>query len=250
MGIQKLVDQYKKKPSSYLKNKIVVETSPLITFIIGKIHKPSTPLFDYDDLFNIGAIGLLQSLDSYSTDKDVKFNTFAYYRIRGSIIDYIRSVDELSRSNRSRYGAAKNAISILEQRLNRAPDNKEVAAEIGMELKDYQKLLVTVQQRSAVSLDMKIYGSENSSFGESLEDNMYALPDYDLLKNEQIEQLTCAIKRLPEREQLILALYYFEEFNLKEIASEVGLSEARISQILSKTINTLRTILIDQEIAA
>lgn len=243
MGLQKLVDSYKKNPSSYLKNRIIIEAIPLIRSIVSKVNKPSTPLFDYDDLFNVGAAGLLQSLDSYSATKEVKFNTFAYYRIRGSIIDYIRSIDELSRTNRSRYGAAQKAVAELEQRLGRIPENEEVAKEIGLDIKDYEQLLITVQQRVALSLDMDIYGSDSITFGASLEETMYGMPDQELLQEEESMQLKEAIRNLKEREQLILAMYYFEDYNLREIAEHFELSEARISQIIGKLLLTLKSIL-------
>ena len=243
MGLQKLVDAYKANPTSTLKNRIIIEATPLIRSIVGKINKPSTPLFDHDDLFNIGAAGLLQSLDSYSADKEVKFNTFAYYRIRGSIIDYIRSIDELSRTSRSRYAAAQKAIAELEQRLGRIPKNEEVAKEIDIPLKDYEKLLVTVQQRVSLSLDMSVNGSDITSYGESIPETMYGMPDHNLLQEEQAFLLASAIKTLKEREQLILALYYFEEYNLHEIASELELSEARISQIIGKVLISLKSVL-------
>ncbi len=240
MDLQSLVLEYKTNPTSSLKNLIVKESIPLIKSIVGKVSCPNSPLCDKDDLINIGATGLLQALDNYTLDKDVKFNTFAYYRIRGSIIDYLRSIDELSRTNRARYGSAQETISYLQQKLGRTPLDHEVAKEMDLSLNDYQKLLSKVQQRVALSLDVcHSSDSENSLLGR-IEDVNFGLPDQSIINEEDSQQLKQAVKSLSEREQIILALYYYEECTLKEIAESLSLSEARISQIIGKMLLTLK----------
>lgn len=243
MELQELVSTYKIDPCSNLKNQIVQESLPLIKSIVGKINHPENPLCDRNDLINIGSIGLLQALENYTLGKEVQFNTFAYYRIRGNIIDYLRSIDELSRTNRSRYGAAQEAISSLQQRLGRMPHNHEVAKEIDLDIKDYEKLLSSVQQRVALSLDMDTSDESDNSLVSRIEDQNFELPDQDILNNENAEQLRFSIKQLSEREQLILALYYYKDYNLKEIANALDLSEARISQIIGKMLITLKASL-------
>lgn len=240
MDLQTLISEYKTNPTSSLKNLIVKESIPLIKSIVGKVNTPNSPLCDRDDLINIGATGLLQALDSYTLDKEVKFNTFAYYRIRGSIIDYLRSVDELSRTNRARYGSAQETISSLQQKLGRTPLDHEVADEMGLELNDYHKLLSKVQQRVALSLDTSVGSDSESSLSERIEDLNFELPDQSIINEEDAQQLKRAIKSLTEREQIILALYYYEECTLKEIAESLNLSEARISQIIGKMLITLK----------
>lgn len=240
MDLQALVSEYKTNPTFSLKNLIVKESIPLVKSIVGKINSPNSPLCGKDDLINIGATGLLQALDNYTLDKEVKFNTFAYYRIRGSIIDYLRSVDELSRTNRARYGSAQETICYLQQKLGRNPLDHEVAEEMGLELNDYFKLLSKVQQRAALSLDISVNTDSESSLSERIEDLNFELPDQSLINEEDAQQLKSAIKSLPEREQIILALYYYEECTLKEIAESLSLSEARISQIIGKMLVTLK----------
>lgn len=241
MDLQELVSAYKQKPNSLLKDKIIREATPLIKSIVGKINLPNTPLSDKEDLINIGSIGLLQALESYTLGKDVKFNTFAYYRIRGSIIDYLRSIDELSRTNRSRYGAAQGAMQCLQQRLGRSPLDHEVAKEIELNLYDYRKLLSDVQQRVALSIDMNVNGESTTTLSEIIEEQNYGLPDQEIIKEEQSEQIELTIQNLPERQRMILALYYYEECTLKEIAEVLNLSEARISQIIGKMLLTLKS---------
>ena len=243
MDLQKLVTEYKKNPTAKLKKSIVTESIPLIKSIVGNISVPNSPLCDREDLINIGATGLLQALDNYTADKDVKFNTFAYYRIRGSVIDYLRSIDELSRTNRARYGAAQEAISSLQQTLGRTPLDHEVASEMDMDLSDYEKLLSNVQQRVALSLDSNTNSDSDNSLSNRIEDLSFELPDQGMINEENSEQLKHAIKSLSEREQIILALYYYEEYTLREIAETLGLSEARISQLIGKMLITLKSSL-------
>lgn len=243
MDLQNLVSEYKANPTSSLKNLIVKESIPLVKSIVGKVNSPNSPLCDRDDLINIGATGLLQALDNYTLDKEVKFNTFAYYRIRGSIIDYLRSVDELSRTNRARYGSAQETTSYLQQKLGRNPLDHEVAEEMGLELNDYHKLLSKVQQRVALSLDVSVNSNSESSLSERIEDLNFELPDQSIINEEDTQELKRAIKSLTEREQVILALYYYEECTLREIAESLSLSEARISQIIGKILVTLKATL-------
>lgn len=243
MNLQELVCAYKSEPSSLLKEHILNESILLVKSIVSKIKSPQTPLWDKEDLINIGAIGLLQALESYSLGKDVQFNTFAYYRIRGNIIDYLRSIDELSRTNRSKYGAAQQAINDLQQRLGRFPHDYEVATEIGMTVKDYNKLLSRVQQRVALSLDMDSHSGSDNALMNRIENNNLDLPDQEMLDLENSQQLKNAIQKLSERERIILALYYYEEYTLKEIAETLSLSEARISQIIGKLLLTLKSSL-------
>ena len=243
MDLQNLVSEYKANPTSSLKNHIVKESIPLIKSIVGKVNSPNSPLCGKDDLINIGATGLLQALDNYTLDKEVKFNTFAYYRIRGSIIDYLRSVDELSRTNRARYGSAQETTCYLQQKLGRNPLDHEVAEEMELELNDYHKLLSKVQQRVALSLDVSISSDSESSLSERIEDLNFELPDQTMINEEDAQQLKRAIKSLTEREQIILALYYYEECTLREIAESLSLSEARISQIIGKMLVTLKATL-------
>ncbi len=243
MDLQNLVIEYKTNPTSRLKKLIVTESIPLIKSIVGKINIPNTPLCGREDLINIGATGLLQALDNYTIDKEVKFNTFAYYRIRGSVIDYLRSIDELSRTNRVRYGAAQETISQLQQTLGRTPLDHEVAKEMDLDLHDYEKLLSNVQQRVALSLDSSMNSDSDNSLSDKIEDQNFELPDQGLINEENSAQLAQAIKSLSEREQVILALYYDEECTLKEIAETLSLSEARISQIIGKMLLTLKMTL-------
>lgn len=249
--LQELVDLYCEEATSGLRLAIITKAMPLLKSIIGKIPSPDNSLTQYEDLENTGIMGLLQALNKYDASRGVQFTTFAYYRIRGNIVDYLRSVDELPRNDRSNYGKARRAINNLQQKLNRQPNDEEVAKELEMPLDKYRKLLRNVQRRAILSIDAPAYRDENeSSLGMFLEDENVERPDAQLDRQSVSEQLQTAIEKLGERDQLILALYYYEDLTLKEIAILLGLTEARISQIVGKLLLQLRNTLSETEIVS
>lgn len=249
-SLQELVDLYCTHGAEGLRNAIISKAIPLVRSIIGKINRPDQPLSQLEDLESAGISGLIQALDTYDSSRNIQFNTFAYYRIRGSIIDYLRKIDQLPRKQRKNYGQVQEAIDKLSQLLGRTPTDEEVASELEMDLADYNQLLSNVQQRNALSLDSKF--SEDDSSGSSFYD-VHAdpdadTPDKDLEKKEKVEILQQKIGRLKERERLILTLYYYEDMTMSEIALLLELTEARISQIIGKLLIQLKSELGKEEV--
>ena len=244
LTLQELVNTYCEDPTMAIKNAIITKSIPLVRSIVGKISKPDTPLSQFEDLESAGMMGLIQALDNYSRDHDVQFNTFAYYRIRGNIVDYLRKIDQVPRLQRAAYGKAQTTIEVLMQKLGRIPNDEEVSKEMGITLEEYGSLLANVQQRSVLSLNDYKYGEEDGvQNSEFIQDNETESPDAELERQTMRSKLEREIKKLKEREQLILALYYFEDLTLKEIAAVLGLTEARISQILGKLLLQLKVTL-------
>lgn len=240
-SLQELVEVYCEEPAQGLRHAIITEAMPLLKSIIGKIPRPDNALAQYEDLESAGIMGLLQALDKYDDSQNIKFNTFAYYRIRGNIIDYLRSIDQLPRTDRTNYGKAQQAMQSLQQKLGRKPTDEEVADELDMSIKKYQKLLSNVQQRAVLSIDNSAYGENHAgAIGMFIEDKNIEQPDAKLDRNSVSNQLQSAIEELDERNRLILALYYYEDLTLNEIAVLLGLSEARISQIVGKLLLQLK----------
>lgn len=244
LSLQELVNTYCDEPTMALKNAIITKSVPLVRSIVGKVSKPDTPLSQFEDLESAGMMGLIQALDNYSRTHEVQFNTFAYYRIRGNIVDYLRKIDQVPRLQRAAYGKAQTTIEQLMQKLGRVPNDDEVSKEMGITIEEYGDLLSNVQQRSVLSLNDYRYGEEdgvqNSEYIQDLETES---PDAELERQTMRSKLEREIKKLKEREQLILALYYFEDLTLKEIAAVLGLTEARISQILGKLLLQLKASL-------
>lgn len=246
LTLQELVKAYIDEPVMSLRNAIITKSMPLVRSIVGKINKPDTPLSQYEDLESAGILGLLQALDNYSLEHEVQFNTFAYYRIRGNIVDYLRKIDEVPRLQRSAFGKAQSIIDDLMQKLGRIPEDEEVAEAMEMSIEDYRKLLTTVQQRSALSLNDNKYDDSSSTEhnADFIEDKNIEAPDRNIERETTKKKLEKSIRSLKEREQLILSLYYFEDLTLKEIAAVLSLTEARISQILGKLLIQLRVAMI------
>jgi RNA polymerase sigma factor FliA len=241
MSLQNLVDAWCDEPTMALKNAIMTKSIPLVRSIVGKISKPDTPLSQFEDLESAGMMGLIQALDHYSKENGVQFNTFAYYRIRGNIVDYLRKIDQVPRLQRAAYGKAQSTIEHLMQKYGRIPNDEEVAVHMEISLDDYHDILSNVQQRSVLSLNDFKYGEEDGmQNSEFIADTETESPDAELERQSMRSKLEKEIKKLKEREQLILALYYFEDLTLKEIATVLGLTEARISQILGKLLLQLK----------
>ncbi|MCP9291878.1 MULTISPECIES: sigma-70 family RNA polymerase sigma factor [Gracilimonas] len=239
-SLQELVEIYCTNPADGIRNSIISKSTPLIRSIIGKINRPDQPLAHREDLESAGVIGLLQALDSYDCERNIQFNTFAYYRIRGSIVDYLRSIDQLPRKQRKNYGQVQEVIQRMSQVLGREPSDEEIANELEMDMDDYYKLLSNVQQRNVLSLDTPAYDENSGSFYEFHEDPNSETPDTNLEKKERTEALQKKIGQLKERDRLILMLYYYEDMTMSEIALLLELTEARISQIVGKLLIQLK----------
>jgi RNA polymerase sigma factor for flagellar operon FliA len=212
---------------------------PLVRSLIGKLNVPNHVLAAHEDLESVGIVGLLQALDNYDPSK-ARFATHAYRRIRGSIIDYLRSIDVLSRGKRKKIGAVKDAMATLRQMLGREPSDEDVADFVGISLDAYHTLLRDAQCRFSLSL--------SSPIGEDEQTMLDVLPNDDAKEGfERFEKASTQsrleelIQALPERQQTILGLYYLEDLTLREVGEVLDLSGARISQLLGKIQLTLRS---------
>lgn len=246
--LQEMAELYCQKPTDGLRNAIISKSMPLIRSIIGKINIPDQPLTQQEDIESAGISGLIQAMDSYDCERNIKFNTFVYYRIRGNIVDYLRKIDQLPRNKRKSYGEVKRIIGNLSQKLGRMPSDEEVAEELEMDLEDYRKLLSNVQTRNALSLDNSLTNDESSSFYEVHADPDVEMPDQNLVNKERAEILKEKIGQLNDRNRMILTLYYYEDMTMHEVARLLELSEARISQIIGKLLIQLKEDLAGEKI--
>lgn len=247
-SLQELAELYCKNPTSGLRNAIISKSMPLIRSILGKINSPDQPLTQNEDLESAGISGLIQAMDTYDCERNIQFNTYVYYRIRGNIIDYLRRIDKLPRKQRKNYGQVKQIIERKSQQLGREPTDAEVANELDMEIEDYRQLLSNVQQRNALSLDNSFNNDDSNSFYEMHANPSVEAPDRNLEKKEMEQTLKNKIGELNERDRLILTLYYFEDMTMNEVALLLELSEARISQIVGKLLIQLREELVEEEL--
>jgi len=216
---------------------------PLVKRIAGRLALSLPPHVDEDDIIGYGVFGLLDALDRFESNRGLKFETYATIRIRGAMIDGLRTMDWVPHSARQKVKRVQDMFTELEYRLGRAATAEEVANSLSVNVQEIEGVLAQAQTLSLISFDEMNTDREGESAGSPL--NILTDPDaqeaYQAIeKEEQKEMLVQAIEKLPEKEKLVVALYYQEELTLKEIAAVLKLSESRISQLHSQAIARLR----------
>jgi RNA polymerase sigma factor FliA len=219
----------------------------LLDRYLGLVHHVAreigarTPAVELDELVSAGTLGLVRALDSFDLSRGLAFSTYAVRRIRGSILDELRSRDWTPRSVRAKGRKLQAAVSVLQGRLGRAPEPKEVAAALDIDLETYWQWRNAVDGNVLVSLDgVTSPGNGTLTLEETLEDDDAPTPGRELDEEDQVRQLRAAIGRLPERERTVLALYYYEELNLRQIAEMLHVTESRVSQIRTQALRRMR----------
>lgn len=218
------------------KNSIIEQYYPLVRRQAFSLKVKLPAGVDVDDLIQAGVEGLLSCVDRFDADSGVAFSTYAHQRIRGAMIDELRSRDWLPRSVRRSGRELEQTIRRLEQQLGRVPEEREIAAELGMELTDYHQLLLDTNNGLVLSYDEVVTDSPNAETN----DDEDAEPEAQLGAAELKALLVQAIDSLPEREKLVMTLYYQEELNLKEIGAVLDVTESRVSQLHSQAIKRIR----------
>lgn len=223
------------------RNAMIRQYQPLVRRLAHHMMVKLPANVQVDDLIQVGLIGLSEALTRYEATQGVQFETFATQRIRGAMLDELRSNDWMSRGSRKSQKEIEEALRRLEHQLGRTPLESEIAAALGLSLADYQALLGKVRGTQLVYLEDMARGAEDEdSFldrhvGDSEADPMHMLRDQRLR-----QALVAAIKSLPEREQFIMSMYYEKDMNLKEIAAVLEVTESRICQLHSQSIARLR----------
>jgi len=228
-----------KNGTSY-RDQLITEYLPYVKRIVHRIavHLPST--IDIDDLMNVGVIGLIQAVDRYDPGRDNKFMTYAVFRIKGAVLSELRSRDFLSRSNRRKIRDLETACLKLEQKLGREVDDEEVAKDLGIGV---EKVYKTKQMSSISFISFEELGFSSRNEKEKLL-NYLVDNDDDALTLTRLKELkeavARAIEQLPEKEKLVISLYYLEELTMKEAGKVLDITESRVSQIHSQAILRLR----------
>ncbi len=221
-------------------NAMLRQYSPLVRRLAHQMMAKLPANVEVDDLIQVGMIGLADALSRFDPAQGVQIETFATQRIRGAMLDELRGADWLSRGTRKQQRDIEKAVHRLEQRLGRAPHESEIAAEMGLSLDDYQDMLGKVRGTQLIYLeDMSGDEGDHDFLDRHVADNG-SDPQHLLQDDRMRHALVDAIKKLPEREQLVMSLYYEEDMNLKEIAAVLGVTESRVCQLHSQSIARLR----------
>ena len=214
---------------------------PMVRRVASQMIAKLPANVDIDDLIQAGMIGLFDAMTRYEADQGAQFETFAMQRVRGAMLDELRGSDWLPRSIRKNQRTIEGAIHRLEQRLRRAPSETEIAAELGLSISAYQTMLGDARGAQLVYIDELGQGDSGEGFLERHHPSTQVEP-LDALRDSRFKKaLAAAIDDLPEREKMVMGMYYEREMNLKEIGAVLGVTESRISQLHSQAVARLRT---------
>ncbi len=222
---------------------LLMEHLPTVRYLARRIHERLPQHVELEDLVSAGVVGLIDAFSKFDHNKKVQFKSYAQFRIRGAILDSLRTLDWSPRELRRKGRAVEEAIRLVTQRVGRAPSEQEIAAEMELSLGEYQALLGDLKGLEIGSLHMERSedsGDEELAYipGSPEED-----PLFRCLKGEMKQRLADAIDELPEKERMVLTLYYYEELTMKEIGLTLGVVESRVSQIHSSAVLRLRVAL-------
>ncbi len=237
--------RYKASGDERARERLVVAYAPLVKYVAGRMSSGLPAHVEESDLISYGLTGLISAIERFDLSREIKFETYAITRIRGAIIDELRTLDWVPRSVRARARDIERANMKLEARFQRAPTDEEMAAELGMSTSEFQDALLQISHSTIVALDELWNVSDASGDQVSLLDT---LPDRDapdpqavVDQGEQRDRIADAIAALPEREKLVIALYYYENLTLREIGEVLGVTESRVSQLHTKAVLRLRS---------
>jgi RNA polymerase sigma factor for flagellar operon FliA len=241
--VQGLWREFKASGDQRVRDRLILTYAPLVKFVAGRVGSGLPSHVDDEDLISYGLLGLIRAIERYDMSREVKFETYAIPRIRGAIIDELRAMDWVPRSVRGRARDIERAIAELEARLGRAPSDEEIAQRLGLSEEELDESLGEISRTSIVALD-ELWsvsgGGDQVALIDTIEDTQVPSPQAALADTELREAIGEALARLPEREKLVVTLYYYEELTLREIGEVLGVTESRVSQLHTKAILRLK----------
>ncbi|MFW7381827.1 MAG: FliA/WhiG family RNA polymerase sigma factor [Oligoflexus sp.] len=242
-GLVKRYKQDTKGVDGKLRDQLIMDYAPLIRFVAQRIAARLPSNIDIDDLISAGVIGLMDAIEKYDPSRDNKFKTYAEFRIRGAILDELRSQDWVPRSVRDKAKKIEKTYAELEQKFGRAVSDQELSAALGVDLEEYYDMVAKVKAVTLLSID-ELSGpnqQDRKSLLECLE-NVGSKNPFTQLKSKGVRELLIKnIEELPEKQKLVLSLYYYEDLNLKEIGRILEVTESRVSQLHTQAVEKLRT---------
>lgn len=241
---------YKLEGDPKARDRLILTYAPLVKYVAGRMGTNFPSHVDESDLISYGLLGLIGALERFEPERNIKFETYAITRIKGSILDELRSLDWVPRSVRSMARRIEKCSAALENKLQRAPTDEEMAIDMGLSMQEFQEALTKISSSAIVALEelwtISSTGTESVALIDTIEDRQSKNPAEVVDINEVKERLSSAISKLPEREKIVIALYYYEGLTLREIGDVLGVTESRISQLHTKAILRLKGRLKDQ----
>jgi len=243
--LRELWKRFKIDGDESVRDRLVLAYSPLVKYVAGRTAAGLPPHVEEADLVSYGLGGLMSAIDRFDLSREIKFETYAIMRIKGAIIDELRSLDWVPRSVRARAREVEKAISKLEHLLHRQPTDEEIAQEMGITVEELNDSLLAISHSSIVALDELWSVSDSSgdqvSLMDTIEDPGAPDPARALDLGDLKDRIADSIAKLPEREKLVIALYYYENLTLREIGEVLGVTESRVSQMHTKAVLRLRS---------
>jgi RNA polymerase sigma factor for flagellar operon FliA len=252
--VQSLWLEYQRSRDQGIRDRLILTYAPLVKYVAGRLGSGLPAHVDEGDLVSYGLLGLIGAIERFDPTRDIKFETYAISRIKGAIIDELRALDWVPRSVRARAREIERAIAELESKAGRAPTDEEIAGKIGITVEELEDSLTEISRSSIAALDelwtVSGEGGDQVSLLDTIEDTEGPNPQEALAQTELREALGEAISRLPEREKLVVTLYYYEELTLREIGEVLGVTESRVSQLHTKAILRLKARLLGAQARA
>jgi RNA polymerase sigma factor FliA len=243
MTEEELWSAYKDDKDPAIRDAFIRQYAPLVKYVAGKVAASMPNTVEFEDLVGFGVFGLLDAIEKFDPDKNVKFKTYAVTRIRGAIFDELRSIDWVPRSVRQKTKEIEDAVVSLEAKLGRPVSDQEIASSMGVSEDEFLKTMLKISSTSVLSLNDVWYSGDEAdkiSIGESIESPSSMNPDSTVEREEVKRVIVQAISELPEKEKKVLVLYYYEDLTLKEIGQVLDVTESRVSQLHTKAILRLR----------
>jgi RNA polymerase sigma factor FliA len=245
--LRELWRSYKQEGDERARERLVIAYSPLVKFIAGRMASGLPSHVDEGDLVSYGLLGLIGAIERFDPDREIKFETFAVARIKGAIIDELRSLDWVPRSVRARARDVERAHAALEAEFGRAPTEEEMATKLEVSVEEFRDALLQIANSSVLALDdLWTFADPEGGGGQisvldTIQDPNALDPESEAHTAELKDRLADAIESLPERERLVIALYYYENLTLREIGEVLGVTESRVSQLHTKSVLALRS---------
>jgi RNA polymerase sigma factor FliA len=242
---------YKANGTQEARDRLILHYSPLVKYVAGRVSVGLPQNIEQADLVSYGIFGLIDALDKFDPERKIKFETYAIARIKGAIIDELRSIDWVPRSVRAKARSVERAYASLENQLLRTPTDSEVANELGISEQELQTMFHQISFVGVVALDEMLSSGggdrgESTTLGDTIPDKTEG--PVALFEGEETKQLlAAAINRLGEREKMVLTLYYYESFTLAQIGEVLGVTESRVCQIHTKAVLQLRSRMLEPE---